>query len=337
MNPKSEIRMGSARVARARSGVAPELSSTQSNRWAGEEKFVRRSFRRDAENHTPEAYAPQVTTERTAPSSEFGMKTNRGFTLIEIMMAMAIFALVLAAIYSTWTLIMRASRTGREVAAQVQRERVAVHTVKEALTSVQSYAADLKDYTFLVENGSEPMLSFSARLPESGFPRGGRWRDFVMRRVMFSLENGQDGERDLVMRQWPILMEMSEDEREHPLVLAHNVKEFVVETWDTKAGKEGDWSDTWKQTNQIPTKVKVTLVLNSPGQRGGFSERQEAIYRVIDLPSVTVQSTWQTPLLQRGPAGNPANPVNPVNPGNPGIPGRPGFPAGPGNPRVRLQ
>jgi type II secretion system protein J len=267
------------------------------------------------------------------------MKRNRGFTLIEIMMAMAIFALVLAAIYSTWVLIMRASRTGREVAAQVQRERVAVHTVKEALSSVRSFAADLKDYTFVVENGSEPMLSFSARLPES-FPRGGRHGDFAVRRVMFSLENGQDGERDLVMRQWPILMEMDEDEREHPLVLARNVKDFMVETWDTKAGKEGDWSDTWKQTNQIPTKVKVTLVLNSPGRRGGYSESQEAIFRVIDLPSVTVQATWQTPLLQRGAAGNPANPVNPVNPGNPGIPGgpgRPGFPAGPGDPRVKLQ
>lgn len=261
------------------------------------------------------------------------MKTNRGFTLIEIMMAMAIFALVLAAIYSTWTLILRASRTGREAAAQVQRERIAVHTVKEALSSVRSFAADLKHYSFVVENGTEPILNFSARLPKA-FPRGGRFGDFDVRRVMFSLENGTQGERDLVMRQWPILMEQDDDERDHPLVLARNVKEFMVETWDTKAGKEGDWSDTWTQTNQIPTKVKVTLTLNSPGQRGGFSERQEAIYRVIDLPSVTVQATWQTPSLQRGPAGNPSGPGNPRNPGNPTGPRGPGSP---GNPGIKLQ
>ena len=44
---------------------------------------------------------------------------RRGFTLVEILMAMAIFALVLTAIYATWTAILRGSRVGLEVAAQV--------------------------------------------------------------------------------------------------------------------------------------------------------------------------------------------------------------------------
>ena len=50
-----------------------------------------------------------------------------GFTLIEIMMAMAVFGLVLTAIYATWTLILKSSKLGMAAAAQVQRERISVN------------------------------------------------------------------------------------------------------------------------------------------------------------------------------------------------------------------
>ena len=51
-----EIEKGSARVPRAESGVAPDSSKTQTSA----EKLVEQGFRRDAENHTPEACAPQI-------------------------------------------------------------------------------------------------------------------------------------------------------------------------------------------------------------------------------------------------------------------------------------
>src|ERR1035437_1838520 len=47
---------GSARVPRAKSGVAPDSFKTQTD---SEEKSDERSFRRDAENSTPEARSPQ--------------------------------------------------------------------------------------------------------------------------------------------------------------------------------------------------------------------------------------------------------------------------------------
>jgi prepilin-type N-terminal cleavage/methylation domain-containing protein len=62
------------------------------------------------------------------------------FTLIEIMIAMGIFSLVLAAIYTTWTAILRASKVGSDAAASVQRARIAIRTLEESLGSVQSFA-----------------------------------------------------------------------------------------------------------------------------------------------------------------------------------------------------
>ncbi len=111
------------------------------------------------------------------------------------MLAIAIFSLVMAAIYSSWTLILRATRVGEEAAAQVQRRRVAVRTIENALMCVQSFQASQQYYTFVVQNGDEPLLSFTARLPDD-FPRNGRFGDFNMRRVTFTVEAGTGfGER----------------------------------------------------------------------------------------------------------------------------------------------
>src|ERR1700683_3729678 len=61
------------------------------------------------------------------------------FTLIEIMLSIMIFSIVVAAIYSTWTLVLRSSRVGIEAAAQAQRQRIAMRTIEDALTCIQSF------------------------------------------------------------------------------------------------------------------------------------------------------------------------------------------------------
>ncbi|MGA3164367.1 MAG: prepilin-type N-terminal cleavage/methylation domain-containing protein [Verrucomicrobiota bacterium] len=219
-------------------------------------------------------------------------KFTRAFTLIEIMIAVTIFTLVLAAIYSSWTLILRATKVGREAAAQVQRQRIAVRTIENALTCVQSFQASARYYTFIVQNGDEPLLSFAARLPDD-FPRNGRFGGFNSRRVTFTVEAGPDSEKDLVLRQNPILMDMDEDEQNHPLVLARNVKSFAVECWDTNAV---NWVDEWNNTNQIPPMVRFTLVLGRNKNDNGFGDTgpELAVTRVVATPSSTVPVAAQT-------------------------------------------
>src|SRR6187200_1531191 len=113
----------------------------------------------------------------------------RAFTLIEIMMALALFGLVLTAIYASWTLIIRSAKIGLEASGRIQRERIALRTIEEALTCVRSFEADRQHYGFVAENDENGYLSFVARLPES-FPRSGRFGDFDVRRVSFSIESG---------------------------------------------------------------------------------------------------------------------------------------------------
>lgn len=228
------------------------------------------------------------------------------------MIAIAIFGMIVATIYSVWSLILRSSTLGRDVAAQIQRERITVRTIEDSLTCVQSFQASMKYYSFIVQNGNQPMLSFAARLPAM-FPRDGRFGDFNLRRLTFTVEPGADGESDLVLRQNPILMPVDPDEQAYPLVLARNVKDFAVECWDTN---QMQWVDEWDDTNSIPPMVLVSLTMggNSTGAGGG---QGLTFTRVIALPSMTMPA-----YVQAAPGGGPGG-LGGINFQTPGGGGQP--------------
>ena len=254
------------------------------------------------------------------------------------MIAIGILSLVLAAIYSSWTAILRASKTGLEAAASAQRARITVRVLEDSLGSAQSFAANLRHYYFGAENGSEAMLSFVARLSKS-FPRSGKFGDLDVRRLTFSVEASPDGGNQLVLRQMPLVMEEPDtDEKEHPLVLAKNVKGFEMQFWATDKNPP-DWVDEWKEqkTNQLPKLVMITLKL---ADNPHSSKITEEITRIINLPAMTVQQVWQVPRGAGGP-GQPGQPpqqnpgVVPGVPGNPNTPGNPGFPGNRGGMNIR--
>lgn len=238
-----------------------------------------------------------------------------GFTLIEVMLAMAILTVVIGAIYSTWTGIVKASRVGQDAAAAAHRERMAVRVVEEALAGAQLYVANPMYYSFEVDNGGKVALSFVSSLPQA-FPRSGKFGDALMRRVMFSVEAGAGYQKQLVLRQNPILMELDEDEQLHPVVLAQSVKKFSVEVWNPTAN---DWADTWLLTNQLPKMVRVSLQLNAAASRGG-EIALPLLTTVVGLPTAGVQPNWQLPTVGGGPGG-PGGPGGGTRSGSGGVRG----------------
>jgi type II secretion system protein J len=211
------------------------------------------------------------------------------FTLIEVLMAMTIFALVITAIYATWTIILKSRKIGGDAVAQVQRERITVHTIEQALMSARSFAADIDRYSFEVQNGESGSISFVAQLPDS-FPRSGKFWPYDVRRVTFQIEPGQNySERDLVLRQNPILMDLDEDEEKHPLVLARNVQQMLFEFWD---GRKNEWSDSWAQSNTLPRLVRFTVAFARPNEHG-YSHQKDEVTRLVGLPTGTVPQQYQ--------------------------------------------
>ena len=241
------------------------------------------------------------------------------FTLIEVMIAMTIFSLVVAAIYSSWDLIWRASRVSQAAAAQVQRQRVAIHTIEDALTCIQSFQASMNYYSFII-NDDPPELDFTSRLPDN-FPRNGKFGDLNLRQLVFSLEAGPGSEKDLVLRQKPILLDMDTDEQKNPLVLARYVQTFKVECWDTN---QAEWVTEWDNTNSIPPLIRVNLVLGGNSKDYSGTAPTRPVTRVIAVPSGTLPAVVQTggvglpgggnglPAINLAPTGKSGGAANPA-------------------------
>ena len=178
---------------------------------------------------------------------------------------MALFSIILLSIYSTWNTIRKGHTDAEDAAASAQRMRITMRTLKDSLLCACMFNANANYYWFAGESdGDYASLSFVARLPES-FPRSGSFGDrAVVRRLTFSVESGTNSDKQLVLRQNPLLQDPPDkDETENPLVLARNVKQFIVEYIDPQSG---DWIPEWTYTNQLPREVRVTVALGNHDQ-----------------------------------------------------------------------
>ena len=272
---------------------------------------------------------PAENISRTPPgdNGRVKLRRERAFTLIEIMVALAIFMMVIAAIYATWALVTRASQVGLSAAAQAQRQRVALHTIEDALMCLQSFQASPQYYPFHVPNDGDPSLYFTSRVP-AGFPRNGKFERFNLRQVRFSLEADSDGQKSLVLRQTPVLMEMDEGETKNPLVLLRNVKTFAVECWDTN---QLDWVTEWENTNSIPPILRVGIVFGGNTEAGNNAP-EISIVRTFSMPSGMMPVAVQRGGGGQGGLGRPGAPGVPSLPGVPGAPGASG-----GNPFQQIR
>ena len=230
------------------------------------------------------------------------------FTIIEIMLAIGIFAMVLTAIYATWTAILRGSKAGMTAAAAVQRARITIRALEDALLTVRMYAENRNWYSFVADTkGDMASLSMVCRLPSS-FPGVGRYGDQIVRRVNFFVRGGANGQNELVMTQIPMLSANEATAEPYSLVLAKDVSLFLLDFWDQRAN---EWATDWKQTNQLPKLVRVSLGL---GSTKGSSQPQDVVTRIVAIPSLVIGREIQMPLGAPGP-GVPPNTLPNADPG----------------------
>ncbi len=243
------------------------------------------------------------------------------FTLLEIMVALALLSVVVMAIYSGWNAIVKGSRVGLDAAAASQRSRISMRTLQDALLSTCMFAQNGKYYGFVADTEGEfASLSFVARLP-STFSRAGRFDGVDVRRLNFTVESVGESKNCLVLRQYPLLLlEPDHVEEEHPLILARDVSKFILEFWDQKSG---DWATEWSTTNRLPQMVRITLGLGRLDQYS--SQPQELMFGVVALPAIgmgngAIGGPGGPPIGGPGGVGGIGGQQPPLNGGNKQIP-----------------
>jgi len=226
-----------------------------------------------------------------------GIRTGRiraaAFTLLEVLVALTIFALVLSLLYGTWRILVQSNAAALRLAANAQRSRMTIQTVEEALNSAVFFNANARHYAFLAEgSGDFSSLSFVAHLGPA-FPGSGHFDGEAVRRVSFTVEPDADGVNALMLYQNSLLDQVSENVSAYPIVLARDVSGFLVEFMDQR---RGEFKSEWTQTNSLPALVRVSVGF---GRKGRFSsDPAEVVTRIVRIPSAGVAGE-----AQAGPPG----------------------------------
>ena len=181
----------------------------------------------------------------------------RAFTLVEIMIAIALFMMMMGSIMACWKVIVSGKETGETAAAMAQRARTSMKAVEDSLNNLELSVTNIRYYSFVADTSNPQFaaLSFSARLPES-FLGSDYFGDNVMRRIIFDVEKGADQKLNLVMTQYPLLAIPSDQFPPKSMVLARDVSAFVLEFWSPK---EDDWLADFLKTNEVPPMIRITL------------------------------------------------------------------------------
>ena len=186
--------------------------------------------------------------------SEMKIK-KAAFTLVETIVAVAILSLVLTSVYGVFFSVLNTTKKGAEAAVQVQRQRIALKTIEDALSGIVYYEQNQQHYAFVADtlDFDHPSISFVSRVPPD-FMGSKEFNGQNLRRIEFVVEDDEMkiGERALVMYQTPVLQPLDAAVMEEPRrwVLGSNLAQYGILFWDKDIDPEiNGWLADWEDTN----------------------------------------------------------------------------------------
>ncbi len=214
--------------------------------------------------------------QRPAPAVADARPAQRAFTLLELLIALAIMATAMAITLSTFHSITRAWQRGTAMADNLNRGEFMMEQIAAGLRSAfYPYAtnagapptgfgfwleddgegAAARDIVSWVKNGSELLP------PESPLQHG-------LHRLQLSVEEDEDGQSAMAARAWPPYTGLLDDfdpEDEEPFFIAAKIVGLDCRV-STNIGDDGwEWEEKWEDalTNTLPLAVEMSLYLTA--------------------------------------------------------------------------
>jgi prepilin-type N-terminal cleavage/methylation domain-containing protein len=223
-------------------------------------------------------------------SSKFDGRVSRAaFTLVEILLAVAILGMVITAVYATWSAGLAGWKRSSSVSESLQRERVVLDTLMDLTSSLVYFGS--KDRIYAVQGlhdmAKGDSISFvtgsDALLPATEILAAG------MRRVTIAMGHDEAGRNLLGMVNQSALGTEANNEELQQRVLCMDVTGFGVRYRDPR---NGVWQEKWEEDGVLPSAVEYTVAF------GGADPRTPPIVvtRAIEIPAAefAMQSRGQT-------------------------------------------
>ncbi|MFT5444991.1 MAG: general secretion pathway protein J [Gammaproteobacteria bacterium] len=211
---------------------------------------------------------------------------GRGFTLIEVVVSIALFALLMGVVYSGFSTAVRAYDAAESRVGKIERMRVISAFIRRSVSGAQALALANRDKWALQFEGEGDRIRYVADLPGyvgiSGLHEivlelepSGDQRDLVMRRRVLSM--GRDGQ-----------VQGDFDTR----VLAEGIEIFSLRFYGANEGAaEPTWQDSWQSVKHMPLLVELSVTASGepPWPLLQVQPRVDAIRYVRSSAAVATQ------------------------------------------------
>ncbi|GAB4178099.1 MAG: hypothetical protein Kow0020_14150 [Wenzhouxiangellaceae bacterium] len=183
------------------------------------------------------------------------VRRQAGFTLVELMLATALIALIMAMAYGGFRAGLRASLSGDTLIEESNRLRVVHQFVRNQLAQARALVIEQDELQRIVFEGGRDRVRFVAPMP-GYLSYGGPYVQELR------LERGTHGVD--VVYAYAILngYEPGDLDRDPPVTLLEDVgdAEFSYLGFD-ESGEEVLWSDEWEQVDRVPLAIRMDLGL----------------------------------------------------------------------------
>jgi len=235
------------------------------------------------------------------PDSRFPIpRSSRGFTLLEVMLAIVLLALLLAGVWGAIRTSVHAMHSGEAAIDRTNRLRVAQEFMRHQISRILplSFGQDESTNTNFVFEGDAESMRFVAPMP-GYLSKGGPYVQTLRftgsrgggKALLFtdSMLNGFDlAEQKSTGQEPAVLLDQIEDGR------------FEYRTLDDQ-GELTDWSDQWEDPSVTPVMVRVHVVMR-PEARVVFPDME--IPLMLDVGAVRGMGRPGSVLNSRGLSGS---------------------------------
>ncbi len=213
------------------------------------------------------APAPPSPVPRRRLAAPCPPRCTAAFTLIELLLALAIFAVVMTMAGASFWSIMKAWNRGNALLDQLHYGEFAMDQLVSALRSAAWFPSKPESYGFWLDDSggtgphAENVISWvtggSAFLPPESEYRDG------LHRLSVTVE-GTGRKRALHVSAWPHIVEDPKDASPEEYAVAAGVSGLSCEWYDFE---EESWSQDWEETNSLPKLVRLTLTMQPQGEQ----------------------------------------------------------------------
>lgn len=205
-----------------------------------------------------------------------GTERRAAFTMLELLVALAVLILAFSIIWTTFSSTVKAWRRGSQLVDELHHGDFVMEQLVAALRSAAFFPTRPDKYGFwLDDSGDRDEISWVTS--GSTFMPPGSPLAQGLHRLMVKIESNKDGEDSFAVRAFPHLSEEMDENDADAWYISSRIKGLSVRTWNHE---DEAWEDEWEDTNKIPGLVEVTLLME-PLEKYGEPVK---MMRLVEIP-----------------------------------------------------